>query len=84
MKRILLLLFTITTIKCYSATGNASDGILAIVAVLAFLMVLLAIVSLGGFIRKQIHAARSKRQLPQERFSDGEQSHLSITAMPAV
>ncbi len=84
MKRIILLLFTMTTIKCYSATGNASDGILAILAVLAFLMVLLAIVSFGGFIRKQILAARSKRHVHQEGSPEGEEPHLSITAMPAI
>lgn len=84
MKRIVLFLFTMTTLKCYSATGNASDGILAILAILGFLMLLLAIVSFTGYIGRQIKAAISRRHLPQEGFSEGEESHLSITAMPAV
>lgn len=84
MKRIVLLLFTMTTIKCYSATGNASDGMLAILAILGFLMLLLAIVTFTGYIGRQIRSARDKRPVHQDGLAEGEEPHLSITALPAV
>jgi NADH:ubiquinone oxidoreductase subunit 3 (subunit A) len=84
MKKILLFLFLLATGECYSATGNASDGMLAILAILGFLMLLLAIVTFTGYIGRQIRSARDKRQVHQERFENGEEPHLSITASPAV
>ncbi len=59
-------------VNCYSATGNASDGISATLAVLGFLMFLLALVTFTGFIKRQIKEIRAKRVLHQADIANRE------------
>ena len=66
--------------NCYSATGNASDGIAATLAVLGFLMFLLAIVTLTGFVKRQIKAIKAKRALHQADIANHEDLLLSTTS----
>ncbi len=66
--------------NCYSATGNASDGIFATLAVLGFLMFLLAIVTIAGFIKRQIKVKRAKRVLHQAEITNHADLLLSTTS----
>ena len=64
MKKTFLLLFTLAAGHCNAATGDARDGMLAALAVIGFLLLLLGLTSLAGFLQKQIKAAREAKQKP--------------------
>jgi len=64
MKKTFLLLFVMAAIHCNAATGDARDGMLAALAVIGFLLLLLGLTSLAGFLRKQIKAAREAKLKP--------------------
>lgn len=64
MKNTILFLLVMVASHCYAATGNARDGMLAALAVIGFLLLLLGLFSLPGFLRKQIKAAREAKLKP--------------------
>jgi hypothetical protein len=61
MKKTFLLLFVMAATHCNAATGEAKDGMLAALAVIGFLLLLLGLFSLPGFLRKQIKAEREAK-----------------------
>lgn len=61
MKKTCLVLLTMVAGPCHAATGSARDGIWAILSVIGFLLLLLGITSLAGFVRKYLKASRAAR-----------------------
>lgn len=61
MKKTCLVLLTMVAGPCHAATGSARDGIWAILSVIGFLLLLLGITSLAGFVRKYLKSTRASR-----------------------
>jgi hypothetical protein len=66
MKKLFFYLAFLASGNCFAATGNASDGELAILSVITLLMLPLAIVYFIHFLRNRIDDFRIKRMISRQ------------------
>ena len=63
MKKFFLFLFTVVATNCFAATGDASDGELALLLIITLFLLPVAVAYLLGFIKTQIKLLKTRRQL---------------------
>lgn len=63
MKKFFLFSVIFASIECQAATGNASDGELALLSLILLLILPVATVHFIGFLKKRIHDAHARRMV---------------------
>jgi hypothetical protein len=61
MKKFFLFIILVASGQCYAATGNASDGELALIAIITLLFLPVAAIYFIHFLKNSIHDFRDKR-----------------------
>jgi hypothetical protein len=67
MKKFFLFAVVLATIRCYAATGSASDGELAVLIVIAILLLPVASVYIIRFLKQTIRDMHTRRMLENHR-----------------
>jgi hypothetical protein len=70
MKKFILFLFLVASGQCYAATGNASDGELALIAIITILFLPVAALYFIKFMKSRIHDIRTSRMLRKHLAED--------------
>jgi hypothetical protein len=63
MNKFFLFVAILASNKCYSATGNASDGELALLSVIVILMLPIAAVYFINYLKSRINNSRTRKVL---------------------
>jgi len=61
MKKFILFSVIFASIECQAATGNASDGELALLSIILLLLLPIATIHFIGFVKNRIHDIQARR-----------------------